>query len=453
MIQSLIHSMIVCPDMQKTYPKISHGKGVYLFDEEGKKYLDASSGSAAVSNIGHGITEIAEIIKEQTQKISVLPTHAFSAEVVEEYLTDLVDFAPDGFVKAWTAMSGTEGVENAIKLALQYHQLQGDHKRYKIISRWNTYHGNSIFTLDVGGMKLRRQTYNQWMNNFPHISPAYAYRKPSHLSEDEYTQTLVSEFENCLTETDPETVAAFIAEPVVAAAMGAVPPPQDYFKHMHAICKKYGILFIADEILTGFGRIGKNFGMQHFNVTPDIIAAGKGISGGYYPLSAVLATEKIMQPFIHNNAPFLGGHTFACNPVGAAVGKYVIQYLKENNIINNAQKMGALLKQQLETLYQYDIVGDVRGVGLLCGIEFVQDKQLKTAFPPSYNLSKRIGEKTIQKGVVLYPGKGSVDGTAGDHIMIVPPLIINEQQVHELVHALDQSIKETIQELATSTYS
>lgn len=453
MIQSLIHSMIVCPDMKKTYPKISYGKGPYLFDEEGKKYLDASSGSAAVSNIGHGITEIAQIIKEQTEKISVLPTHAFSSAVVEEYLTDLVDFAPAGFVKAWTVMSGTEAVENAIKLALQYHQLQGDNKRYKIISRWNTYHGNSIFTLDVGGMKLRRQSYNQWMNNFPHISPAYAYRKPNHLSEQEYVQTLVTEFENCLIETGPETVAAFIAEPVVAAAMGAVPPPQDYFKHMHAVCEKYGILFIADEILTGFGRTGKNFGMQHFDITPDIIAAGKGISGGYYPLSAVLATEKVMQPFIQQNAPFMGGHTFACNPVGAAVGKYVIQYLKENNIINNTQKMGALLKQQLETLYKYDIVGDVRGVGLLCGIEFVQDKQLKTAFPPSYNLSKRIGEKTIQKGVVLYPGKGSVDGTSGDHIMIVPPLIINEQQVHELVHALDVSIKETIQELATSTYS
>lgn len=453
MIQSLIHSMIVCPDMQKTYPKIAYGKGPYLFDEQGKKYLDASSGSSAVSNLGHGITQIAQIIKEQTEKISVLPTHAFSSTIVEEYLAELVNFAPAEFVKAWTVMSGTEAVENAIKLALQYHQLQGDNKRYKIISRWNTYHGNSVFTLDVGGMKLRRQSYNQWMNNFPHISPAYTYRKPSHLSEEEYTQNLVTEFENCLLQTGPETVAAFIAEPVVAAAMGAVPPPKNYFKHIYAVCQKHGILFIADEILTGFGRTGKNFGIQNFNITPDIIAAGKGISAGYYPLSAVLATQKIMHPFIQNNMPFLGGHTFACNPVGAAVGKYVIQYLKENNIVDNAQKMGALLKQQLQTLYKYDIVGDVRGVGLLCAIELVQDKQSKTPFPPTYNLSKHIGDKTIQKGVVLYPGKGSVDGTSGDHIMIVPPLNINEQHIHQIVHALDTSIKETINELARNNHT
>lgn len=453
MIKPLIQSMIVCPDMNKDYPKISHGKGVYLFDEAGKKYLDASSGSAAVSNIGHGIDEIGEIMKDQVSRISVLPTHAFNSEIVESYLNDLVDFAPEGFVKAWTAMSGTEGVENAIKLALQYHQLRGDRKRYKIISRWNTYHGNSVFTLDVGGMKYRRQSYMQWMNNFPHISPAYTYRMPEDLSESEYAQTLVDEFENCLLETGPETVAAFIAEPVVAAAMGAVPPPEGYFEKMYAICSKYGILFISDEILTGFGRTGKKFGIENFNITPDIIAAGKGISGGYFPLSAVMATAHVMEPFIQHSSPFLGGHTFACNPVGAAVGKYVLQHLKDNNLIENSRKMGALLKEKLERLYQYDMVGDVRGVGLLCGIELVQDKATKKSFPPEFNISKRIGEKSIAKGVILYPGKGSVDGVLGDHIMITPPLTIEPHHVDELVDTLEACIKEVENELASEAHS
>lgn len=444
--------MIVCPDMDKAYPRITHGTGPYLFDESGKRYLDASSGSAAVSNIGHGIAAIGEIIKEQVNKVTVLPTHAFSSAVVEEYLEQLVAFAPDGFTKAWTVMSGTEAVENALKVALQYHQLRGDSKRYKIISRWATYHGNSIFTLDVGGMKIRRQSYGQWMNNFPHISPAYVYRKPADLSEPEYVHALATEFENCLIETGPDTVAAFIAEPVVAAAMGAVPPPQGYFAEIYRICQKYGVLFVADEILTGFGRTGKNFGMENFGVVPDIIAAGKGISGGYFPMSAVLASGKVMQPFIDKKAPFMGGHTFACNPVAAAVGKFVIDYLGEENLVNNAQVMGDHLLEALQRLMKYDIVGDVRGIGLLCGIELVEDKQTRKPFPAEYNISKRIGQKAIDKGVVLYPGKGSVDGQLGDHIMIVPPLIINEEHVHELVDVLEESIKEVMDELVQVTH-
>jgi adenosylmethionine-8-amino-7-oxononanoate aminotransferase len=371
---------------------------------------------------------------------------------VEEYLDQLVAFAPAGFTKAWTVMSGTEAVENALKVALQYHQLRGDNKRYKIISRWATYHGNSIFTLDVGGMKIRRQSYGQWMNNFPHISPAYVYRKPVDLSEPEYVHTLATEFENCLIETGPDTVAAFIAEPVVAAAMGAVPPPEGYFTEIYRICQKYGVLFVADEILTGFGRTGKNFGMENFGVVPDIIAAGKGISGGYFPMSAVLASGKVMQPFIDKKAPFMGGHTFACNPVAAAVGKFVIDYLAEENLVNNAQVMGDHLLEALQRLMKHDIVGDVRGIGLLCGIELVEDKQTRKPFPAEYNISKRIGQKAIDKGVVLYPGKGSVDGQLGDHIMIVPPLIINEQHINELVDVLEESIKEVVNDLVQVTH-
>ncbi|WP_426094744.1 aspartate aminotransferase family protein [Flavobacterium sp. DSR2-3-3] len=453
MIKSLIHSMAVCPDMNKVYPKIEYGKGVYIYDQSGKKYLDASSGSSAVSNIGHGRSEIADVIYQQVSKISVLPTHAFNSEVVENYLDRLVSFAPAGFSKAWTVMSGTEAVESAVKLALQFHQIRGDFSRYKIISRWNTYHGNSVFMLDVGGMKIRRELYSQWLNNFPHISPAYNYRKPAGLSEEEFVQNLLVEFETTIVEEGPESIAAFIAEPVIASAMGAVPPPANYFAGISRICKKYGILFITDEILTGFGRTGKNFGMDNFDVVPDIIASGKGMSGGYFPLSAVIASAYVAQAFIDTKTPFLGGYTFACNPVGCAVGNTVMDILERENIIANAQKMGNLFLKKLEVLKEFEIVGDVRGVGLLCGIELVQNQYTKEPFPVSVAISKKIGEKAIQKGVVLYPGRGSVDGVLGDHIQISPPLVINEGQLDEIVDVLKQCLKEVMSEIKKTTLS
>lgn len=447
MIKPLIHSMIVCPDMTKNYPVITHGEGAYIFDQSGKRYLDASSGSAAVSNIGHGIDALAKVIYEQTKKISVLPTHSFHSAILEEYLKKLVDYAPKNFSKAWTVMSGTEAVENAMKLALQYHQLRGDKKRFKIIARWGSYHGNSIFTLDVGGMKLRRQAYQQWMNDFPHVSSAYFYRAPEGLTEKEYADKLIEEFEQTIIETGKDSVAAFIVEPVVAAALGAVPPPKGYLKGIKEVCEKHGILFIADEILTGFGRTGKKFGIENFDVVPDIIAVGKGISGGYYPLSAVISKEHVTDVLVKNRSPFLGGHTFSCNPVGAAVGNFVIDYMNEHKIVENANKMGHLFLEKLNTLKKHEIVGDVRGVGLLTGIELVSDKKSKEPFPPEQLISKRISEKALEKGVVLYPGKGSKDGVNGDHIMITPPLIINENDIETIVSVMDSSIKEVMNEI------
>ncbi|WP_212003978.1 aspartate aminotransferase family protein [Chitinophaga sp. HK235] len=451
MIKSLIHSMIVCPDMTKDYPKIEYGSGVYLYDKQGKRYLDGAAGSSSVSNLGYGRQEIIAAATEQMSKVAVLPTHAFSAEVVERYLDRLVNFAPEGFKRAWTVMSGTEAVENAVKLALQYHQLMGEPNRYKIISRWNTYHGNSVFMLDIGGMKARREAYSKWLNNFPHISPAYSYRKPEGMTEEEYVLSLLKEFENTIIEADPETVAAFVAEPVVAAAMGAVPPPEGYFKGIRRICDKYGILFVSDEILSGFGRTGKNFGISNFGVKPDIIAAGKGISGGYFPLSAVIASEKVVTPFVDTKSPFLGGHTFACNPVGAAVGNCVLDIIEREQLIQRSKEMGDIFLEKLRGLYEYDIVGDVRGVGLQCGIELVQDRETKEPFPKELLLSKKIGERSIQKGVVLYPGRGSVDGVLGDHIMITPPFIIDEEQLETIVSTVKDCIEEVSVELKQFT--
>jgi adenosylmethionine-8-amino-7-oxononanoate aminotransferase len=448
MIEGLLHSMIVCPDTDRQYPRVTHGKGVFLYDENGREYLDASSGSAAVSNLGYGLTELADVIAAQMARIAVTPTHAFSSPETESYLKALVDFAPPGFKRAWTASSGTEGVENAVKAALQYHQLRGDNDRYKIISRWSSYHGNSIFMLDIGGMRYRRESYAKWLNNFPHISPAYKYRLGDGLTEEEYTAHCLAEFENCIKENDPTTIAAFVAEPVVGAALGAVPPPAGYFTGIRNLCDQYGILFIVDEVMTGYGRLGTNFGIEKFAATPDIIAAGKGIGGGYYPLSAVIVSEKIAQIFEETKRPFLGGHTFACNPVGAAAGQFVIEYMQKTKLVENASIQGKTFGRLLKELEDVEIIGDVRGEGLMWGLEFVSDKVKKTPFPRELNISKAVAREAFSRGLIIYPGGGSADGILGDHMLICPPLCISEKEIEQLVHILKNAVLSVVSEMS-----
>jgi adenosylmethionine-8-amino-7-oxononanoate aminotransferase len=447
MTKFLINSMVVCPDMDKDYPRISHGDGIYLYDESGKKYLDGSSCTAVVANIGHGHTEIGNLIKQQIDQVAAIPTHYFTFPILDEYLEMLVSYAPSGFTKAWTISSGTEAIENAIKLALQYHHLKGEAGRYKIIGRWGSYHGNSMLALDVGGMIARRSMFDKLMHDFPHIPPAYCYRCPLGTDLSCCHLACASALETAILEEGPESVAAFIVEPVVGAALGAVPSPKGYLQEIRRICTKYGILMIADEVMTGFGRTGKNFAVDHWNIVPDIIAAGKGISAGYFPLSAIIAHGNVMKPFEDSKSPFLGGHTYSFHPLAAVVGKYVLNYILKEKLAENALSMGETLLQKLAILYRYPIVGNIRGLGLLAGIELVRDQDSKLPFPKELQISKRIGEKALQKGVILYPGKGSVDGTLGDHILIAPPLIIQEKDLDIIVDALAESIAEIMLEL------
>ena len=451
MIKSLIHSFAVCPDMQRDYPKVSYGKGVYLYDEQGKQYLDASAGSCAVSNIGHGREDIKEVIQEQLDKVSVIPTHSFSNRIIETYLENLVNFPQGNYTKAWTAMSGTEAVENAVKLAFQYHRVKGNSSRYKIITRFFSYHGNSIFMLDIGGIQSRREMYRQWMKNFPHVSAAYTYRKDPSLTEEEYVDFLVNEFEETVLKEDPNAITAFVAEPLVGAALGAAVPPKGYFKRIKLICEKYDIVFIADEVLSGFGRTGENFGYEHFGFTPDILALGKGISGGYFPLSAVVASQKIADALVQANSTFLGGHTFACNPLGAAVGDKVLSIFHDEKLSENSKAMGRLLKQGMYKLAEkYEIIGDVRGLGLQCGIELVKNHVTKEPFPAELKLSRKIGDISLHNGVVLYPGGGSVDGVRGDHILVCPPLTVNASEIDEILSSLDYSLDKAMSTMTIS---
>lgn len=449
MIESLIHSQLVCPDLEADYPRITHGQGVFVFDEHGKRYLDGSAGTAAVSNLGHGIEELAECLREQALKIATHPAHLFSSDVVEDYFDQLVAFAPEGMNKVWTVSSGTEAVESAIKLAYQYQQLRGHKDKHVVISRWGTYHGNTIFALDVGGLKTRRSFYETYMNNFPHIDPAFAYRhQPEGMSLEDYGRACAGQLEEAILEAGPDQVAAFIAEPVVAAALGAVVPPPNYFPLIRQICDKYDVLLIIDEVLAGFGRTGKNFAIEHFGVVPDIIASAKGISSGFYPLSAVIAHHKVTDELERHKQHFFSGHTYACAPLGAAVGRKVLEYMAEHKVVENAAQRGEELRAHfLKLKEKYAIIGDVRGLGLLRAIEFVQDRDSKAPFPDDWQIAKRVVQKCLNKGVILYGIKGSVDYQHGDHILITPPLTIQSSELHLIVEALDQSIAELTAEI------
>ncbi|KKE83740.1 aspartate aminotransferase family protein [Pseudoalteromonas luteoviolacea] len=444
MEKNLLRSKIVCPDYNKSYPSITHGLGCYLYDTDGTEYLDASAGSCAVSLIGHGDENIVTALAEQSKKVAVLPAHYLSAEVIQGYLKSLCEFSGFGH-RAWTCSSGTEAVENAMKVALQYHQINGQPERFKILGRHGSYHGNSIFNLGVGGMPMRRASYKHLISDFAKVDASYSYRFAD--GDPDYGIQSAESLRACIEQEGPETVAAFIAEPVVGAALGAVPAADGYFERIREICDEYGILLIVDEVMSGMGRTGRNFAIEHYNCEPDILATGKGIGGGYFPLSAFIVNKRVADAFVGNNQAFLGGHTHACTPQAAAVGQYVLDYIKEHNIVAKAEADGLYMKQQLQDLLQYDIVGDVRGVGYMIGIEFVSDKTTREPFAPELNVSANIGQRLLEQGVILYPGKGSVDGYAGDHILITPPLTLTREQIDHMCHCLAVAIEQEMDEL------
>jgi len=443
----LISSSIVCPDPRKVYPRISHGQGVYLYDESGKRYIDASGAASAVSILGHGDPGIVEALRRQAEQVALVPTHYFSTKILEDYVAALADFAPGDVTYAWTVSSGSEAVENSIKLARQYFLVSGQPQRYKVIGRWQSYHGATMQALDVGGLTARRTIYSPLMRQHPHIPPAYCYRCPFGRSPDSCALDCVDALEAAIHQEGPDTVAAFIAEPIVGAALGAVPAPRGYFQRVREICDRYGVLLIVDEVMSGFGRTGRNFAIEHWEITPDIMAVAKGMSGGYFPLGAILARERIVRALESDGQSFASGHTFACNPLGAAVGLYVLNYIKRHGLVERARILGDYLIKRLSGLLDLEIVGDVRGMGLLVGVEFVRDKVSKEAWPRELEVGRRVGQVALDLGLITYPGRGSVDGVLGDHIKIAPPLTIEKHELDEIVAILTTAIAMVGQEL------
>jgi adenosylmethionine-8-amino-7-oxononanoate aminotransferase len=440
MNKHVINSQLICANYEKDYPMVVKGKGIYLYDDKGNQYIDGSGATAVVTNIGHGVEEISQALKDQAETLAVYPTHVFYTPELEEYLTALCDFAPEGMNHAWTICGGTEAVENSIKLAYQYHRSK-NRNRTKVLGRWGSYHGNSLTMLDIGGNKARRDYYTDLMVDQPHLSACYPYRRPEDMSIEAYEDQLIGEFEEKIKQY-PEDIICFLAEPIVGAALGAVAPTENYFKRMKEICEREDILFIADEVMTGMGRTGEAFGIEHYGVTPDIMALAKGISSGYFPLGAVVAHDKVINVIRETNKPFFSGQTYSCIPLGAKIGTEVLKYHQEHKLIENSKKMGEYLMNKMEALLAIPNVGDVRGKGLFIGVEFVKDQKTKEIIEPDYMFFKKVEAKALELGLVVYGGRGTVNGTQGDHMLIAPPLIITQDQCDELYQRLEQAIQE-----------
>jgi adenosylmethionine-8-amino-7-oxononanoate aminotransferase len=416
--------------------KIEKGEGIYLWDSLGKRYIDGSSGPVCV-NIGHGVKEIKEAVAEQMKNISYVFSSHFVTESVLKCAEKISSFSPDNMEKTYFCSGGSEATEAAAKLSRQYHLERGEDTRYKVIARWQSYHGNTLGALSMSGNIIRRNKYVPMLLDFPHIPPAYCYRCPFSKTKDNCDLDCAHALDWEIKANGAEYVSAFIAEPIVGATLGTLPAPPGYFQIIREICDKYGVLFIADEVMTGLGRTGKNWGIQHWNVTPDIITAAKGLSGGYMPLGACIVHDKVSDAFTN---PFAHGHTYGSHPVACAVGIAVLEYIEKHKLVDRSAKLGAYFHTKLQELYHHPTVGDIRGIGLFAGIEFVIDKDSKKPFHPSVAFYRRVVDRCAKNGLLVYPGMATVDGVIGDHIQVAPPLVIKKDQIDELLDILDRSL-------------
>lgn len=434
---------------RKDFPTAVRGQGVYVWDSNGKRYLDLA-GSAAVNLIGHGVPEISLAMAEQAAKLEFVHTSQFTTPVAEEYADELLTFAGEHFRggAVYFTSGGSESIETALKLARQYQVEIGRAQRHQILSRQQSYHGATLGALAVSGNKRRREIYLPMVREFPHIGMPYCYRCTFDCSDGcrNCGQQYAAELEHAI-EAAHDEAAAFIFEPVSGATLGAVVPPPGYLQSIAEICHRHGVLLIADEVMTGMGRTGRNFAVEHWNIEPDILVTAKGLSSGYAPLGAVIASKKVVEAIAAGSGAFLHGFTYNAHPISLAAGRAVLHQLQSNKLVeaadaNHAGSPAAHFKTALLALLREESVGDVRGIGLLWAVEFVADKKSKRPFPPDQNFSGKVGAAALERGLLVYPMQGSVDGRSGDHILLAPPAVITAEQTAWSVDQLSASIRE-----------
>jgi len=374
-------------------------------------------------------------------------TH-FTSEAAVECAERLCKMAPDNRLsKVYFLSGGSEAVETAVKLVRQHWREIGRPDKYKVISRWTSFHGNTTGALALGGHTGRRRHYQPLFLHTPHIEPCYCYRCPFHGTEGACDLECADQLERTIKYEGPDAVAAFIAEPVVGATAGAVVPKEGYWQRIRAICDAYDIKLIADEVMTGCGRCGHNFCLDHWQVIPDLIVTAKGLSSGYTPLGAVIVMEEIHEAIRAGSGAFIHGHTYSQNPLSTAVGAAVLRYIEEQGLVERSRQMGQYLLERLKSLLDLEIVGDVRGLGLFAGVELVKDKSTKVPFDPELKVNAQVAAEAFKRGLITYPGGGGADGINGDHILLAPPFIITESQIDELVRILEEAIEVVQQSL------
>jgi len=449
--KNTLHAEAIFPrSFRKQYPCAVRGEGVWLWDETGKKYLDACGGAAVVT-IGHGVGEVVEAIAQQARELSYAHTSQFHTRVAEELAAYLTAKFPrarrertpalQDSARVFFTSGGSEATETAIKIARQYWLSRGEPQRSVMFSRWHSYHGATLGALAVSGNRRRREAYGPLLPSAKLISACFCYRCPLHLEFPSCELACAHELERAIAETGAGKAAAFICEPMVGATSGAV-PPEGYLRTVREICDRHGLLFIADEVMTGAGRTGKYFAVEHWGVVPDIIVAGKGLSSGYAPLGAVLVSEKVWRTIAEGRGSLDHGFTYQGHPPSVAAGLAVQRYIEKHNLVEQARARGEQLAARLERLRKIPEVGDIRGKGLLQTVEFVSDWPSRAPFPVEIGFSERLFERLRERGVLVYPMQGTTGDFSGDHILIAPPFTIAESEMDFLVDQLVAAVAE-----------
>ncbi|HUD70653.1 MAG TPA: aspartate aminotransferase family protein [Dongiaceae bacterium] len=430
-------------NLKIAYPIAARAEGVFIEDTEGRRYLDACSG-AVVCSIGHGVKEVAEVMTAQARRLAFAHSSQFITRETMELSARIAALAPGDMKKTgrvYLVSGGSEAVETAIKMARQFHVESGRPSKHKVITRWQSYHGSTLGALAATGNVARRAIYTPLIAATPHIAPCYCYRCPYDLKFPSCEIACVDDLERTLRQEGPDTVAAFMAEPVVGATLGAAPAVDGYWQRARALCDKYNILLIADEVMTGVGRTGKNFGVDHYKVVPDLIVTGKGLSAGYTPLGAVIARGFVADAIASGRGYFEHGFTYSANPLSAAIGNAVLAYIERHGLIARAARIGKLLGERLGTLKRHKFVGDVRGLGMMWGVEIVKDRATKEPWPAALKVSRRIYDAAMAEGLLIYPGTGTREGQDGDHFIIAPPFTIDRGEIDEIVTRLDAALQ------------
>jgi adenosylmethionine-8-amino-7-oxononanoate aminotransferase len=424
----------------KSHTTMVRGSGIRFWDTEGREYIDASSGAISVISIGHGVAEVADAMAEQARRLAYVHTWQFRHEPGEALARAVADFAPDGLGRVLLVSGGSEATETAVKLARQYHLLRGNPSKHVIVSRSRSFHGASLAALSFSGVPMRRLPFAPYLLGEPQMMPCYCYRCPVGLTYPSCALHCATDLERVIAEVGADQISAFIAEPIVAAAGPGMTPPPGYFERIRAVCDEHDILFIADEVVTGFGRTGKNFGIQHWDVLPDMITSAKGLAGGYAPLGVVIVRDEIVEPFESGGDGFAHGFTFDTHPVCCAAGLAVLSIIERDGLVANAALQGEHLFERLRELAgRHAVLGDVRGMGLLAGLELVADRDTKRPFDPKLGVGPQLYWAARERGLILYQGAGA-DGVAGDQLIVSPPLTVTRAEVDEIVDRLDLAL-------------
>jgi adenosylmethionine-8-amino-7-oxononanoate aminotransferase len=434
-------------NFKKTFPIAVRGEGCWIIASDGRRFLDAS-GQAAVVSIGHGVQEIGRAMAEQSSQIAFAHTSQFHSAPAEKLAARLLALAPANFRdggRVYFTSGGSEATETAIKLVRQYHLETGQMERYRVLSRRQSYHGSTLGAMSVSGNFARRSPYEPLIADWGHIAPCFCYHCPFEKTFPQCELACADDLQAHLDGNKKNDAAAFIFEPVVGATLGAAVPPDGYVTHIAEICRKNGILLIADEVMTGMGRTGKAFAVEHWGVEPDMILVGKGIASGYAPLGAVLVSARVVDAFERGSGAFMHGFTYQAHPVSTAAGNAVFDYLESLKLFDRVTPAGQNLRQALTSLLTHPHVGDVRGLGLLFGVEFVKDKATREPFPKSHNIAEKIRQACLEENVLTYPTQGCVDGLRGDHILLAPPYTISPEESAQITRAIRSALTKVFQ--------